>query len=436
LIDPLDDSDIELLKQKHGHEPLIYLVRKLIVAIDQTKSGSVEREKTLQLLKVLTLQENIGSNSSDWLDWLEDMTDNQLNWDMIGSLNQKQRKVVSIEDFDEPRENRPRLQPMSKEQEIWAKALDRQKNKGKLSLKTLYCFISLLMIGLLGFGVWRYSSLIDLSFLNDKNTPLESNLISPLDIWGNYQTKLLSPNHFNFPSGKIHADFFNDIELGKLPETIREWCNKKTQEPVLFKQDFGSAYWLGLHELEQRYLSDVLNDNSNFVDHLKPGHRRWTFTRTMNKKILYQGNFSESFTRTDQGWDIQIKRIIEKNGIAHRILIDSNGILAWSWRLKWGETVMEGKVIRKSLGLFTITSSKVWPEQIETRHELPTRNYAPALWTPSFHSRQPEALLFPISGHSCNGSIFWQELEVIPNEEGFLLKSTREMWSELWLLIP
>ena len=437
MIDPITDSDIELLKQKHGDEPLVSLIRRLIVAVDQTLVGSDQREKTNQLLKCLTQQDNIALSSSSWLDWLESVDESQLTWESIQpSINStNRRKVVQIEDT-EPAEDRPRLQPMSKEQMIWAKALDRQANKNSLSNKLLKVAFLLLFLSF-GWIFFKYGPLLKekiYSFKTSSNHHI-SKKASPLELWGNYQANLYDSNLLQSSLKTLPSKFFDAIETQNLPLLVRDWLTKKQTNPSLTSIDLPSLYWLGLRELEHRFfgLQVEINDLGPW-NNLTPGNRHWTFIRKINQNIIYSGDFVESFTKTAQGWDIQIKKLIKKSGIAHRIIIDTKGLYAWSWRMMWQGVSIEGKVVRTENEIFKISSSNAWSEQIEFQIDLSEINIIPAIWSPSFFECKPASMLFPISGQICHGNLFWGDNQVFPNAQGFVLKSTREDWTEHWAL--
>lgn len=439
-MEPISDSDLELLHQKHGHEPLIHLVRMLVVAVDQTPAGSQEREKTLQLLKFLTKQDNISPSSSSWLDWLESVDENDLSWDELKPSSTESfssgRKVVEMDDM-EPSSERPKLPPMSKEQMIWAKALERQENKN--SFKRHLFKLAILSI-ILGFAAafWFYAPTLRNLIQDLRYGAPERNVnytVSPMDLWGNYQSNLYNPNFLQTQLKSLSEEFLNSLEEENMPLQIREWLALKRVDTRLQPSEVNAIFYLGLRELEHRYFGEITKANDlQDWNNLTAGHRHWKFHREIKGEVLYQGNFVENFTKTSQGWDIQIKKLIEKNGIAHRIILDSNGLYAWSWRLIWFGHAMEGKVIRIRDGQFKIITSKAWAEDIEFNLNSDPMNYVPAIWCPSFFQLKPEAMIFPISGQICKGSIFWSDNEFLPTDKGFLLSSHSEKWLEKWVL--
>lgn len=439
MSDPISDSDLELLHQKHGHEPLINLVRMLVVAIDQTAAGSQERQKTIQLLKFLTKQDNISPNSSSWLDWLESVDDEDLKWEDLKASPENlapRRKVVEMEEMEENTE-RPRLQPMSKEQMIWAKALERQENKHSFQRYFVKMMMIVLILSFAG-AFWFYAPTLRSLVQNLMHPTVKTKvgiLVTPMDLWGNYQSKLFNPIFLEPQSTRLAPEFINSLEEINMPLLVRDWLSTKRSEPKIELKDLTALYWLGLRELEHRYFGELSqkNDMSEWT-HLAPGHRHWKFHREIEGEVLYRGNFIENFTKTSQGWDLQIKKLIEKNGIAHRIIIDSKGLYAWSWRLIWSGHAMEGKMVRQQDHQFKIITSKAWPEDIEFNLEIENLNFIPAIWSPSFNQLQPEAMIFPISGQLCKGSIFWSDNEYLPTNKGFLLSSQREKWMEKWVL--
>lgn len=91
-------------------------------------------------------------------------------------------------------------------------------------------------------------------------------------------------------------------------------------------------------------------------------------------------------------------------------------------------------MVRQQDHQFKIITSKAWPEDIEFNLEIENLNFIPAIWSPSFNQLQPEAMIFPISGQLCKGSIFWSDNEYLPTNKGFLLSSQREKWMEKWVL--
>jgi hypothetical protein len=412
----------------------------LVVAVDQTKAGSQEREKTLQLLKFLTKQDNISPTSSSWLDWLESIDESELSWDDLkapaSEPSSSGRKVVEMEDT-EPTTERPRVPPMSKEQIIWAKALERQENKHSLKRYLFKLSVLILIITFVG-SFWYYAPTLRTMFQNFTQPTLTNTsqfLVSPMDLWGNYQSHLYSPKYLQADLKSLPAEFFDSLEEENMPLLVRDWLSQKRSNPSIHSKELNSLFWLGLRELEHRYFGELSHANDmNSWTGLSAGHRHWKFHRELNGEILYRGNFIENFSKTSQGWDIQIKKLIEKNGIAHRIIIDSQGLYAWSWRLIWLGHVIEGKLVRLQNNLFKINTSKAWAEDIEFNLEVSNLNFIPAIWSPTFYHIKPEAMIFPISGQICKGSIFWSDNEFLPTKNGFLLSSHREKWLEKWVL--
>ena len=109
------DTTLRELHEKFSGEPLIHLVRRLIVALDQTEAGSHERQQTLDLLSLITQEQEIPARTSLWLDWLDQVDEEEIAWDKLMDTGPPARKVVEVPE-DPMGSNSGARAPLSKEQ--------------------------------------------------------------------------------------------------------------------------------------------------------------------------------------------------------------------------------------------------------------------------------------------------------------------------------
>ena len=439
------ETIIQDLYAKHGQTPLVQLVRRLVVAIDQTQLGTEHRRQTMTLLGVLTGQVDLPSNTSAWIDWVETNGD-ALDWDRLMAAKTEKNEYqaprrLSVEIPEEPRgEGRPR--PMTREQMIWDEALKRSENKSwKPSLAMVMVIIPsfLLCIGYLGYkknwitlpATWP-NSLSSLVSAFQSNPPKNEDAITgsptPVEIyWGRFQ-----PQQNPIPKDDYMAYLSESLSLyPELKRTQLSHWQKQTQLNPHQK------LWTRLLIQEHTFSSPMRKVSSNnfSLRSLGTGSRQWQAERRGPSDQSQKFSHVEQIQLSEGKGDISIKRAFGQDGVAHRIILSSKGLLAWSWRLKWQGLVLDGQLVRRSNpDRFNIKTTLPKGEVAFQIPIDPHQVFLPAVFSPSLLSFSDVALIHPISGIISSSELFDRNVKVQRDlETGELTLSDPTLhWQESW----
>ena len=459
----------ELIKDlfaKHGHVPLVQLIRHLIIALDKTLPGSEHRSQTIDLLKVLTGQETISPNPSHWLDWL-DNSGEEHTWEKLrtpaeakqplanilprltvsGDKKPKPAAELSTENPSESSQNPPssprlsveipddhppksktRARPLTREQQIWDEALRRNEAKRNRMSRQWAMVIFALIIAGLGYLGYEKRQVLDevvqktLSFQHD--VVMESS-IPPELLWGSYRP----------PRNPMDKNKF-------LPFLQQEGTLKNLGIDTWLKEATGLAQnnILQLIIQEQTFIDRSPQDYSSHLDlrSFPQGNLHWNIERTEADGRLRNFVQSQGISYEKNRIELNLKRACGSDGIAHRIIMGSQGVLAWSWRLRHQNQTIDGQVIRQtnpSRMNFLISL----PNQIKISHSCPIDDswvIFPAVWTPCLAAFSEYPVLHPISGLMNSLKVFENGLDLKVNGTTISLQDSQNQWQEQWLEIP
>jgi hypothetical protein len=446
-LSPQEKEDlIKDLQAKHGRVPLIHLIRRLIVALDQTQPGTEHRHQTLELLRVLTNQNNIASSSASWLDWLESAS-NDLTWESIRPAPARHKfdstrknadvekappvattsQRLSVEAAEEPRsKNRPR--PLTREQQIWDEALRRSEaNKNRMSRQWLIVLFALIVAGL--------------GYLGYQRRHLLDEVVSKIT---SSQPKVINLNEF------VPELLWCSLQPPRNPMEDRElWPFLKETGSL---KNLGISSWqeaslgpaqklmLRLWIQEQTYLEVQPSSSTKPLDlrSFPLGERQWKVERTEADGHMISFVQSETIRYEQQRIDMTVKRACGADGIAHRIILDERGILAWSWRLRVQDQVIDGQVIRQN-NPPRLSLKISLPKNLKVSHSVavdPKMVIFPAVWSPSLRPFQQISILYPISGLISSSKTFEGGLGFKEQSNTLIFDSSQNHWQEVWTPIP
>lgn len=427
------------LKEKYGQDPLIYLIRKLIVTTDQAPEGSEEQNKAFDLLKLITKQHAIASNSGAWMDWLEHTDENTLTWESL--IQEQPRRVVhdEVDDLETQRSTAP----MSYEQKLWKHALD-QKNKQSIRSSVVVFFTSLsLSILLILYLVFFYlvplftkkieqPSIQQIQQNNNKKN-------SPLFLWGNYHHLIQTSSPLN-QQYRLNRHYLADLPVENLPEEAKHWVIqvlKKDQLPRNWKK---KLIWLTLWNQENNFneaFPPQSPPKASLVIPRLPYQKNWSwFRRNPEREILHEGKFQSHIKKNKRGQlEFIIKRTSHRDGVAHRFILSKRGLVAWAWSFKFQGHKFEGSIYRHSKKRSYILKTKgfSWEKQKIIINTKDNTFLIPALWSPVLSKFKNVSVIFPISGKVVPAYLFFGDLQTQGDlKKGFKVLSNLEPWIESW----
>jgi hypothetical protein len=452
---PQEQEQIILdLHSKHGETPLIQLVRRLVVAIDQTELGSEHRKQTISLLNIITKQYDIPSDSSAWLDWVE-ANPQDLEWDQVlpsstkpfqdefpseESAPQHQRRRVVVEDDEAPKAQ-GKARPMTKEQMIWDEALRRNEQKGWSRTKKILLIAPALSV-LLGYLIFKTQVFQNLwekgiNFLPSHSSGSPENPSQPMVImssdphgfWGTYHPaqnpiSIEKYDHYLSEATPIFP-YLNKTTIEKWTGPSNAWNRERKLWTQLFIQE---------HTLMSTPSENAANAAFSFRS-LPEGKRQWLVTRSQTKPKSQQTFLHVEHVNIDsKKADISIKRAQGSNGIAHRIYLDQNGLLAWSWRLKFENTTLDGQIVRRSNPNRLEFIANIGKEKLHFQKPLPKTPIIPGVFSPCFQGFSKSQTLMPLSGVSSKNAVDMDSIELNSTQRGLDLLGTGGAWKESWVL--
>lgn len=434
------------------------------------------------LLKILTGQHDIPPESSAWIDYVE-TEPHDLQWanllpspnpnqddfidDILGTSSpqsshpasgsgsapdrdissNRNRKTVEIP--EDPKSGvRPR--PMTKEQMIWDEALKRSENKTAQWQRLLFWLSLIVSFALLTLFVHKksngFKNIADLiSFDQIKSlsrfefgTSTESNpreLDAPEWYWSHH-------HHAINPLDQHEIKSYLRQTSSSLAPSLSKWVLQKAELKA------PQQIYCRLLIQEQSFLSPPIESSRAWhLNRLKPTTHQWNVER-QGAESSHQSFFvSETIRNNSAGIELSLKRASGKNGIAHRVILDARGLLAWSWRIKLEDTVLDGQLIRKSKPLRYMIKCKIAEDHIthnvliDPKHAL----HLPAIASPTLMSFFPRAnIVHPLSGSLSSGAEFLEAFEPMsflntqpPSTEppqNIIWSSRAQGWRERWKL--
>ncbi|MBF0196861.1 MAG: hypothetical protein HQL32_04095 [Planctomycetes bacterium] len=425
-------SSISDIKEKYGHEPLITLIRKLIITLDQTEDGSDEQKQTVSILRRLSGEINIAPQTCHWLDWLESQNDEELTWEKIEPEQTRKRKVVEIEEDETPRPANHKRMALTKEQALWDQALERHENRGKIPLKKI--LIGAFILVFLGsgafllpkfeWGTWTMPG-------NSTQSP-QQNFSEEALFWADYHPKF----HKKPQESWLHLTFNKANTL--LPERLNWLENALGKDISPASPQYGKPYlWFSLWAQEKKLTEKSQKFYPLNLNDLQTGTRSWVWRRLEDGLVTQEGTFKESLIKKGQLWDMSIIRKTAKNSSAHRFTLKTNGELAWSWRLTLGEKVLSGSLIHlPTKELVRITHQGFgWKKEVQDlKAQIPA--LLPGIFSPTLMSRQRGCYIMALSGELCSRKSYLQNITVEGQWLGdFLIFAKDSSWTESWSYI-
>lgn len=404
---------------------MVHIIRRLVVALDQTELGSEDRKKTQSLLELLSGQQEIPSDSSRWMDWLEEQAEGEPTWDQaeerIGSLHSV-RVSVEVPDDPIPPEDGARM-PLTKEQQVWDKALkrsERMRNRKGRPIQNLLVLLVLVAIGYLGHKTWPK---VKVWFENLRTSKVEAE-VQPEVLWGNYQPRLQE-----IPEKDLL------IHLTSIPDMVMPSPMQRQDllEPSLALKTWGR---LTLQEKLFSQIGKIEQIPPLPTDFFRASSRNWKIIRLSGLSAPEEMFFKEDVEMRKGRALISIQRSLSGRGSAHKIMLNEKGIMAWTWRLimKKGQR-LEGTVFRKKNPDRLEWSGKVsGGKQWAGKREISSQEVVfPAIWSPSLFSLRDRPVFHPIGGRVSEGETFWGDVELVMEEGDVLgLSSSLGGWSEKW----
>lgn len=423
------------LHHKHGHEPLIQLLRKLILSIDKSEYGSEEHQQTLELLQLVSGQD-IGDNASLWLDWVENEDPEVLSWDYVLDKNQpvslSGRKVIEIQEEQSSfTQNSVDTPILSKEQELWQKAIHQSQNRGSFNTTHLLLFCVILCIGL---SVYFYIN--DSSVRNDV---FQKSQVHLLNFWGSYHQLIPNEtpfyrNHFDH----MNKDFMLSLPVDQMEFEQQNWIKNIVKQKILPLNWQKKALWAYIWQSETSFSSGQLPQIRSLfdIDGIGLGKNVYQWKRHSNEGLILKGKFEESIKMVKNRFDWNIKRMSGKDGSAHRFIIDKQGLVVWVWKLIYKGHVFQGKIKRLSDRVYQNQYTGFGWKTQSSQIKVPVNTACvPAIWSPRLIKLNAKVALFPISGQAIATDLFYSDLLVEDlNEDQFSLYSQLADWTEAWIL--
>lgn len=447
-----EQKHVEILHREYGDQPLIQLVRRLIVKIDNSEKDSRARKNIILSLKILTGERNLGEDSSRWLDWLESQSELTLKWDdVISSTSTPPATPTTIKNDSPPKrklvvaEAEPRPKdldmPLSKEQAIWNKALKRSEKGQKPKSKLVMALVAVLIVGAvgyLGFLVKDRLSLSDIISPDVATTSPVNNswkLKAPQALWGNYTFSGAYPSPWMPKSS--NSTFIDYLQQEEMMPALASESQKLNPQRKLHKNN---VLWMDLWSREHQYMEDLFQmpEELNFSS-IKSQKNKWQWTRfNRHGDIVSSGTFTETVQNKKNHLDISIKRMVEKDGLAHRFILGKKGLISWSWRIRYQGGTIDGKVGRSKSGDEMICRYRGvnWSRITQKKKIDQGWVLLPAVWTPVLSRLKQGSVFLPHVAEITGRVDFFEELEMRNEEKGtFDLVDRDEKWTETWSAI-
>ena len=403
---------------------MVHLIRRLVVALDQTGIGSEDRKQTQVILEVLSGEVEIPSDSSRWLDWLDEQPEGEPTWELVEERLLKgrpERVSVELPEDPKPPEGSPRL-AITKEQQVWDQALKRSERmrsgRGR-SLRNLLILSVIGALSYLGYQMWPEVQIWTQRLKNPKQ-PLE---LQPEILWGNFQPRLLQ-----VPRKDLMA------HLTGLPDLTMP---SPLQHQDLMAPSIALRTWGRLHLQENTFNEGEEPRSMAILDPrvLSPGARRWQVMRESPDDGLQEFFFKEEIQLKNNRALLSVQRSRKGEGVAHKVMLDDHGMLAWTWKIVRKGQSLEGSLFRKKNPSRIEWSGKMfggkqWSGQRLIQSE---EVVLPAIWTPALHPLRHQPVLHSMGGRITSGELFWSdtELKTLPGEV-LELNSRLEEWKERW----
>lgn len=390
--------------------------------------GSEHRRQTLRLLSLLTDQADLPPDSHAWLDWVEEH-EAELSWEILAQKHLasldvgKGRKVVELPEDDGPR---VRARPMTKEQQIWDKALSRQ---GKKKHRRALVLISSLACGILIMGIACYQGY---RYWLEKMSVLSTPLDAVVDEADDLPLSL----------GMLWADHLP--RYSPLSESV---LGRAMVDGVL-SLPMDSSWFDSPPTKAQALLVDAIALERSFEGYRTPSspmgnfnwqsfpssRRRWQVQVYMDQAQLSLEQ-DVSFIQKPDYCEVVVRRTKDKNrGVAHRVFLNDRGLMAWAWRITCCGESLEGQWSRslskaRAQIQMSLSSGQSWHQEVSCS---PNLTLLPALDIPSFRNFADIPRVMAITGSLCALSSFPASRELEGDGVHFRFEGLDGRWSEVW----
>jgi hypothetical protein len=141
-------------------------------------------------------------------------------------------------------------------------------------------------------------------------------------------------------------------------------------------------------------------------------------------EILQQGDRCEGIVRRRRGSD----------GVAHRFILKERGLVAWSWRMRWKDEVLEGQWVRYAQRgtaqiQLKLSGGVLWRQEVECPADL---TLLPALEIPSLRAFEGYPKVMPLTGRICPPLNF-PTSQVLENDGVYYrVMGLQGKWKERW----
>jgi len=366
----------------------------------------------------------IPAESSRWMDWLEEQPDGEPTWEQAKSRWDKPssgRLSVEIPDDPKPAGKVPRM-AFTKEQKIWDEALrrsERMRNRQGMSIQKWLTILMVLATGYLVYLVWPLIK----GWTGTLRRSSPDMAMEAETFWGNYQPRLQDVPEKDL---LVHLTTLPDIAL---PSPI--------QRQDLLEPSAGLLAWARLSLQEMTFSEGGQPSSTQLVDPrvLPSGPRSWAITREAQGGMTSQLGFREEIEVKGGRALLTVQRSRGEEGAVHKIMLNKNGIMAWTWKMVIDGQSLEGRLLRDQRPDMIEWSGKILGgKQWSGSRNFPSDGVLlPALWAPSLWPLRHHTVVHPIGGRISSGDIFWEDTALLKSGGEVLeLISSLEEWKEVW----
>lgn len=449
------------LKERFRGRPLVEIVRKLIVKVDDPARGP----EAHKLLVLLFGEKDMPAKAGSWMDWLDSMPEADMTWEKLesqaGPLPQQE---VRPEQLGQPAKKAPKralvnkdeggpAQPftlnqmvLTEKQQLWQKALARHRSGKKGRRWNLLYWVMAALAILLAYRTsekWLEPASMFFSRLRAPKAVIGP-AFSPVTVWGQYDDSPLKGSAWD---GKLHAStadrgFLASVDREGMPEGIKTWLAKAGKDGYVHDEDWEkNACFVNLWKYESLF-AEIRDAPCELLifEGMKPMERVWKWKRTAKDGgEIAEGDCEEKTRLGDRVLHLNIIRqegVPDKGGAgaAHYIILDAYGLRSWQWKLKLGNHLLSGKVSRaldrKSVSV--VTEGFPCGPMNSRMPVAPSAVIMPLVWSPVLAELSEGMVILPLSGKLAPAPIFFQLESMKEKNDSFSFSSSDGSWQEKW----
>ncbi len=323
--------------------------------------------------------------------------------------------------------------PVTPEQEIWIKALNRHRAGQRPRWKKL--LLAVLVLGALaaaGFLSWRGGLTPGISRPRGVDKPVPAALV-----WGCLDAAGKDLPWSASAPWSLDPDYFKTLKPQGLPEEARGWL-VSLQQGKLGQGTPQVAAWFSLCLSELRFATAPPPEPRPFpTETFTPGVRRWKWRREQEGLVVAEGLSEERLEQAGRQLKMTVLRSASGCSAAHTVFLDERGLQIWAWRLKVAGRVLAGKVRRdEELGAYEISESEGGPRKTPALVPYEDGEGAlPGLFTPALlgEGRQ-RRLLLPLAARFVSGQELFSASLLARGSERLELVPASGVFTEIWTL--